>query len=260
MAYRTVYTSTITLPVYASWKCEKCDEVNFSKGAITCSRQASSSSLRNSKQEAASNRASTLVHEAWTSDALKIILAPRENPQEVRAHLSVQNSTCCQCGAKARWDKDMKYMTLVSLGLFPAIISGIFAMAARTNITAWAIFSVFLGMTIIGIYSEMSYKKMMKSFPLKYTPVIGSLNSELLAYAHSMHKKVPTPDEAIEIAKADGILAPKHTTVVKVEMDNIEEKPQTNETTVKIGFCRKCGTPLLPNSDFCHKCGAEVLQ
>ena len=260
MAYRTVYTSTITLPVYASWKCEKCDEVNFSKGAITCSRQASSSSLRNSKQEAASNRASALAHEAWTSDALKIILAPRENPQEVRAHFSVQNSTCCQCGAKARWDKDMKYMTLVSLSLFPAIFSGIFAIAARTNITAWAIFAVFLGMAIAGIYSEISYKKMMKSLPLKYTPVIGSLNGELLAYAHSMQKKIPTPDEAIEIAKADGILAPKNTTVIEAETNIIEEKPQTNDTTVEIGFCRKCGASLLPNSDFCHKCGAQVLK
>ena len=26
MASRTVYTSTITVPVYASWKCEECGE------------------------------------------------------------------------------------------------------------------------------------------------------------------------------------------------------------------------------------------
>ena len=29
MGSRTTYTSTITVPVYASWKCEHCGEINF---------------------------------------------------------------------------------------------------------------------------------------------------------------------------------------------------------------------------------------
>lgn len=53
MSTRTTYTSTISVPTYASWKCEKCGEINFSAGIIRCSRQASTSSFRNSKHEEA---------------------------------------------------------------------------------------------------------------------------------------------------------------------------------------------------------------
>lgn len=53
MASKTVYTATITVPVYASWKCEKCGEVNFATGVIVCKRQEASGSWRSSKQKEA---------------------------------------------------------------------------------------------------------------------------------------------------------------------------------------------------------------
>ena len=60
MSSRTVYTSTITVPVYASWKCEECGEVNFATGSIVVKRQESSSSWRPSKQREAEAKAASL--------------------------------------------------------------------------------------------------------------------------------------------------------------------------------------------------------
>ena len=50
MGSRTVYTSTISVPVYASWKCEECGEINLATGVIVCKREESSSSWSSTKQ------------------------------------------------------------------------------------------------------------------------------------------------------------------------------------------------------------------
>lgn len=33
-----------------------------------------------------------------------------------------------------------------------------------------------------------------------------------------------------------------------------------SETTSKICFCRKCGEPLIENSQFCRKCGTQTVK
>ena len=73
MSSRTVYTSTITVPVYGSWKCQECGEVNFATGAIVCKRQESSSSWRPSKQKEAEERAASLAQAEWAEEAYKIV-------------------------------------------------------------------------------------------------------------------------------------------------------------------------------------------
>lgn len=202
MATRTTYTSTISVPSYASWKCEKCGEINFAVGTTRCQQQESTTSFRNSKQEEAKLRASDLVHTHWTDHVLKIMLEPNQMAQEFRKDFSLENTDCTKCGAKPRWDKDMKYLSWLALSFTPAIFSGIVAIAAQTNIVAWLIFIGLLSVIIYGVVSESSYKKMMKTLPKEYIPVIGSLNQELVEYANKLGKKIPTPDESIEIVKA----------------------------------------------------------
>ncbi len=39
-----------------------------------------------------------------------------------------------------------------------------------------------------------------------------------------------------------------------------EKKIFNNKETLKVLFCRKCGTRLLDDSDFCHKCGLRIIK
>ncbi len=102
MATHTIYTSTIRVPIYASWKCPNCGEINFSWGNIFCERQAASSSGRRSELEEAKNTASSLVQNEWKQNALNIIFNPQENPQNVRRDLFFQNTNCTKCGKKPK--------------------------------------------------------------------------------------------------------------------------------------------------------------
>ncbi len=49
----------------------------------------------------------------------------------------------------------------------------------------------------------------------------------------------------------------------KADSKNIHHQPcQTSisETNNKICFCRKCGEPLVENSQFCRKCGTQAVK
>ena len=200
MATRTTYTSTITVPVYASWKCPKCGEINFSFGNIVCQRQASSSSLRRSKQDEAKERASTMAQSEWKDNALEIILNPRNDAGKLRENLFIQNTICTKCNAKPKWDRGPGYATIIALSILPAIFGGIFAFFDPTSIVAWLIFAASVGAFIYGIASWIIYKKRIASMPKEYLPVIGSLNEELMKYAALQGKSIPTPNEAMRMA------------------------------------------------------------
>lgn len=159
MASKTVYTSTISVPIYAGWKCPKCQEKNFAQGVIVCKQQTQSSSFRKSKQEEAKARASELAKAAWLDNALTIMTDPNNHPTEVRNDLFFQNTNCTKCGAKPEWDKDTKYLGWLSLAFMPAIISGIVAFSMKTSIVAWLVFAAFLSVIVYAIYTESHYKK-----------------------------------------------------------------------------------------------------
>lgn len=257
MASRTVYTSTITVPVYASWKCQECGEVNFATGAIVCKRQESSSSWRPSKQKEAEERAACLAQAEWAEEAYKIISDPNNNAQKMRNDLFLQNTCCTKCGKKPKWDKDMKYLTWGGLCFMPAIISGIAAFAIGTSPVAWLIFAAFLAIIVTAFISEPRYKKMMKNLPKEYTPVIGSLNADLIEYAGALGNTLPNPDECIAIVK--GYDQVTSTSTPKVQ-PVVENSASANNTAVQSNFCRKCGTQLQTDSEFCHKCGCEKVR
>ena len=219
MASRTVYTSTITVPVYASWKCEECGEVNFATGAIVVKRQESSSSWRPSKQREAEAKAASLAQAEWAGETLQIISDPNNHAQDMRNGLFLENTHCTKCGKKPKWDKDMKYLT--------------------------------------AFISEPRYKKMMKNLPKKYTPVMGSLNPELIEYAEALGKKIPNLDECIATVKGYDQVATSATPKVQPV---VESTAPENTTTVQSNFCRKCGAQLQADSGFCHKCGTEIVK
>lgn len=259
MASWTTYTSTMTVPVYASWKCEHCGEVNFSAGAIACKREETTSSWRNSRHEEAKSKAHQRAQAEWAGNAYKIIKDPNHNAQSVRSDLSLQNTRCTKCGKKPKWDKDMKYLGLCGLCLMPAIISGIVAISSATSLVAWLVFAALLSAVVYGFVTEAKYKKMMAALSKEYTPVIGSLNAELIEYANHLGTSIPSPDESIELVRGYGkkhVSAATIPTVVEEPIASAVEDANTEPA----GFCRKCCAQLQVGSGFCHKCGTEVIK
>ncbi len=257
MASRTVYTSTITVPVYASWKCEECGEVNFATGAIVCKRQESSSSWRPSKQQEAEERAAAQAREEWAGDAYKIISDPNHSGHAMYSNFFLQNTKCTKCGKKPRWNKNAKFIPIIGLVMTVGLISGIAAFAEPTSVIAWLIFIACVSFIAWGIIREEVYNKMMIKLPTNSIPVIGSLNEELIDYAAKLGKKIPNPDECIAIVKGyDQVATPVTPKVQPVA----ESSSSENTTTVQSNFCRKCGAQLQADSGFCHKCGTEIVK
>jgi len=205
MASKTVYTSMITVPVYAAWKCEKCGQANFSDGKIRYQVETSSGSMLQSKHDEAKAAAQQNAQSGWADHALSIMLDPNQNAQKMRNDLFLNSTKCTQCGAKPKWNKDMllekllvSFAPLILLGV---ILSGIIAFANKESISAWLFFILFAGLIIYSIADEALYKRRMKNLPKEYTPVIGSLNQELIERAAKRHRQIPSPEQAFEIIK-----------------------------------------------------------
>ncbi len=252
MATRTTYTSTITVPVYAGWKCEHCGEVNFAEGVIRCQKEESTTSLRNSKHEEAKALAKKQVQEEWAEYAFKIIDDPNHSGSAMFYNFFLQNTKCTQCGKKPRWNKNAKFIPLAGLVITAGIISGIVSFSTGSSVASWLIFLSCIGFLAWLIVREESYKKMMTKLSKENTPVIGSLNPELINFANALGKTIPNPDKIIEIVK--GFDHVPNTTINKAPIT------ENNDSTVTSNFCRKCGAKLQADSGFCHKCGTEVVK
>ncbi len=198
MASKTIYTSTIRVPVYAGWRCPKCDEILYSEGVIAFRQQAQTFSWNKEEKEATATKASRLAKEGWADEAVRIIGDPRGNAQLVRNELFLNSTKCPKCRKKPKWDKGTAYMASI-LAFVPAIISGVIAFGLKTNIVAWAVFAVLLVAFLYGFVSEIVYKNMMSTLPLRYTPIIGSFNEELLTCAEKHGVTVHSPSECISI-------------------------------------------------------------
>lgn len=256
MATRTTYTSTVTVPVYASWKCEECGEVNFATGAIVCKREETTSSLRPSKQNEAKERAASLAQAEWAGEAFKIISCPNNSGAEMYSSFFLQNAKCTKCGKKPRWKKNIN-LSSFGIAMPVALISGIASFAILTSVVAWLIFLASVGFIVWSIVRESAYKKMMSNLPKRYTPVIGSLNAELIEYAEALGKTIPNPDECMATVKEYDQVTNASTPKVQPVVENSASE---NTTTVQSNFCRKCGAQLQADSGFCHKCGTEIIK
>lgn len=259
--YRT-YMSSISVPVYASWKCPYCKAKNFSVGNIVCERRISTTSIIKYKQEDAKNEALNRVRSEWKQNALNIILYPKRNPKSMRSGFFLQNTKCIQCGKKPKWDKDMGYVNLLALSFMPAIFSGLIAIGLKTSWKAWLIFAAFLGVIIYCIINDKTYEKAIKNMQEEYLPVIGSLNEELLAYAELRGQRLPSPEETLQIVDYCKSMSKP---VVSVRSTKIDKENKIEKTTAtSIGdkqercFCGQCGAKLSNGSAFCGQCGAKV--
>ena len=134
MGSRTTYTSTVTVPVYASWKCEHCGETNFAAGNIVCKRQESTSSWRNSKHEEANSRAHESAQAEWAGEAYKVISDPNHSASELYSNVFLQDTRCTKCRKKPRWEMHMKFVPLLGLAMPTALISGLFLLGTPTSI------------------------------------------------------------------------------------------------------------------------------
>lgn len=260
MSTRTTYTSTVTVPVYASWKCEKCGEVNFSTGGIRCQQQESTTSFRNSKHEEAKLKASKRAKTAWVNHAYHIMTDPHNNAAAMRSDFYLQNTNCTKCGKKPKWDKDTKYITWVALSFVPAIISGIIAFTSVTSIGAWLAFLGFLSVIIYGFVTEANYKKTMATLPKELTPVIGTLNTELVGHAKSFGISIPSPEESIAIIKSYGRTTKRPSNAIVPKAGEISiDISKVHKDAITPQYCRKCGVQLQSDSEFCHKCGTKII-
>lgn len=204
MVTQRIYTSTVSTPIYASWKCEKCGEVNIATGAIACERSVSTSSIRQSKQSEARYDAEKSAREAWLENAYAIIAKPDENGAAMFNSLAFKDIKCRKCGKKPRWYKTKSYARFLQFAAVVAMMSGVLALAVKTSAVLWVIFALSAGFLVWILTRESAHASMMKKLPKEYVPVIGSLNKELLAYAAEHNTKIPTPDEAVLEASRRG--------------------------------------------------------
>lgn len=97
-----------------------------------------------------------------------------------------------------------------------------------------------------------------ESLPKEYTPVLGSLNAELIDYANALGKPILNPDECIATVKGYNQITNASTPKVHPSVAN--NTPANNTATVQSNFCRKCGTRVQADSSFCHKCGTKIIK
>lgn len=253
MASRTIYTSTVTVPVYASWKCEHCGELNFSTGVIAYRKEQTTRSWSSSVRNEVKARVHRLANAEWVENAYYIITDPNENAQDLRSCFTLQNTRCKKCGKKPRWDKNMNHVGLCALCIVPALISGIVLLCSITSFSAWLVFAILMSIVVYGFVTEPQYRNTMAELPKEYTPIIGSLNSDIIKYASQHGILIPTPDECISIARSYCVSKSSS----NVQPITFVNKVEQQENSI---FCRKCGVKLHSDSQFCHKCGTEIIR
>ncbi len=239
MSVKTTHTTTISVPVYVSWRCEECGEINFSQGDIICQCSESSYALSQSKQDEAKELANKRAHLLWLPLAYGTIKEPLEYLSTNPNILQLKNKKCTQCRKKPRWSKDSIF-TGMSIGAgVSALFFGIKAIISPTNVTWW----ICLGISIAALFFMLSKEKesthKTANLMSRYAPVIGTLNPELIEYAAQHGERLPSPEQCVEIVKKG----------------NIKEEKKNQSR-----FCRKCGEVLWQDSDFCHQCGTKVIK
>ena len=194
MPTTTVYTSRITVPVYACWRCEKCAEVNFSTGRIVCERQ--ESTMLHSRREATRAAAANRVMEEWSGEAYRILSDPRNHAKDMRKDLRL-SARCSKCGKKPRWEKDMRYRTWGGACILVAVFFGYLLATGITSVATWVLFGIFSVLGVAVCCIGFHHDDMMRKLPDAYMPVLGSLNPEWIEYARARGTIIPAPDACL---------------------------------------------------------------
>ena len=268
MAARTTYTTTITVPVYASWRCEECESTNFAVGTIVCKQSATTSSWRPSIHRDAEERAANLAREKWVGEAYKIISDPNHSGTAMYSNFFLQNKKCPKCGKKPRWNKNFHVLP-IALSLPVALFSIIAALMEPDSVAAWLIFLISAGIVVGEYVRETAHEKALLNLPKKYTPVIGSANPELIEYAKALGKTIPGPIECMKIVNgcdesdkaansqcSTSENGKREETICSDENLVVEDDVETEYT---VCFCKVCGNMLSGVEEFCPACVGSLF-
>lgn len=201
------YSTKISVPIYASWRCPQCNEVNFSDGSIVYTSTETTKFRHRHAQEKAEQRATS----NWADNALGIILNPRESLSGLGEGFSFDHVACEKCGAMPNWVKRKdEGSNRIAIPAISMLVGLNIALDDVKKIWAWLLSAVSLGAFIYFMRTGNTYYKTMSSMPKKYIPIIGSLNNDLVALAEKRGYTLLSPEGTIkaveEYAKKDNNL------------------------------------------------------
>lgn len=243
------YTSKIKIPVYASWKCENCGDVNFAMGSVVCQRSKRTGSWHSSTITDAQDSASAQAHINGVEIAWNIIQDPKRNSSATSRYLRLKNAKCTQCEKKPSWNAYYPPLSLFTLAIPIASISGIFTLAKLTDIVSWLLFIASASIIIWGLLRKNTLQKRLLNLPEEYIPIVGSFNPDLIQYAQTFSKTIRTPDECITAVRGYPMKAGN----IESFVGSAYNKP-ISPHDIPTNFCRKCGTKLEITDQFCPKC------
>lgn len=198
MAVRTTVTSTINVPIYAGWRCSKCDAANFSKGWISYAASATSSAFfPEDREERAGAESKRMLKENWLPVSLAVITTPRIYCQEFRRYLKLDRYKCEKCGKKERWKKSMAYEPLGKFMNWCILFAVLFVLGLPKDPRCWAALLFFAGIRIACAYSVKHYRETMKKIPSRNMVKLGSLEPKLTTHAQQLGVHLLTPEEIV---------------------------------------------------------------
>lgn len=261
MATRTTYTATVSVPVYASWKCENCGEINFSTGVIKCEREETTTAIFREGLDKAKQEAINCARSEWVEDAYKLIIDPNQNGNAMYENFFLEDTKCKNCGKKPKWNKNLKHLGLFKVSLPLTLISGMAAFSIGSFF--WVIFLALLAYIVWCIVKPIIFSKMMENYSKEYTPVIGSFNQELIDFAKDYGVKIPTPEGCVKMLSRYTYGKDFSDEMIRsvIGKYKFEEKTDLVDDAVpaQIRFCRNCGTQLQGEVGYCHKCGTKEI-
>jgi hypothetical protein len=204
MATRLTHISNINVPVYYSCRCQKCNEVGFNTGMIRYSAQATTKDPTRFNKESTRNRAERLLAGTWKDFVLLFMSYPNQYDPDLLSSLNSDSSKCEKCKRRYSWKGDGRAffilgIILISLAIPVGLISLILAFLEVTSFVAWLVFAVSVGIIAFAFVFEKHHKNKISKIPIRYLPVFGTEDAEIIEYANKRGIKVLTPEETFAV-------------------------------------------------------------
>ncbi len=200
MASKMIYTSRISVPVYVSWRCQKCNNINISGGVIVTTGSETSYSFNKDRLAEAKEAAKNKAWKVWVDNTLRYMRDPCGSFEKRDVFLSLQSNKCSKCKKSPIWIKRIDNFELwgipgiliTLIGLSILLIDG-FSSGLGWGITAFGIAEVLASKIVISIHKSKLY-----SLPKRYKPVMGSQNEDLVLRTEMNGQHLLTPEETVE--------------------------------------------------------------
>ena len=136
--------------------------------------------------------------------------------------------------------------------MIEGIITGLYTLASLIKNKILAVIILTLGLIYL-IATNYLNIDIIRKLPKEYTPIIGSLNEELIEYAAHRDVVIPNQFEVIEIAAGLKTFDDINTQ----RLQSILERSPKPSVPIK-SYCPKCGAQLQDGIKVCHICGTKV--